>query len=263
MAGSEVLLINPRRRRKSGSAKRRRNPGRSPAQRRATAALVARNRRLSNPRRRRRRNPAVASVPYVAVATNPRRRRRSARRANPALRAYRRRRSNPALPRVGTAISMIQDAAIMGAGAVAMDYGYAKISGYLPQSMQVIPGSPGIGDAAKAFLTAMAGLALSRFTKGYSRKAATGALTVQAHGLVTNLMPATMMAGLGYVTPGRVVNYDPRVSLNRMGAYTRPGVSPIARMNVGVGRYTQPGVSPMVRTGLGIVSARAREGYAR
>lgn len=239
---AEVLLLNPRGRRKA----RRKNP--SPAQRRARAAFAAAARaRAKNPRRRAR-NPVSLASPYV---TNPRRRR--ARRMNPigAYRRVSRRRSNPI--NLDGIMSMLQGAAVQGAGAVAMDVAYSYVAKYLPTSMQAGPGQVTLGSAVKAVITAVAGKALSKATNGLSMKAAQGALTVQARDIVAGLLPAGTVAGLGYAVPaGRVVNYSPRVGPTRtaLGAYS-VGAPPL------LSAYTAPGYSPVLS------GARRREGAIR
>lgn len=261
MSTSEVLLINPRRRRKA----RRKNP--SAAQRRARAAFAAasrarsrsanpsRRRRAANPRRRRR-NPgvAVSAVPYAA---NPRRRRRHARRRSNPISLYRRarRRSNPIS--MSGIMGPIKEAAIQGAGAIAFDLGYGYVNKYLPQQLRIVPGAPGLGDAVRAIITVIAGNQLSRFTKGLSKKAAVGALTIQARDLIAGMLPANfaMHGRLGYASPAAVIGMNARIAPNRTvntGAYSQPGAT--ALLNA----YSPPGVTALLNG-----NARAREGYAR
>lgn len=252
---AEVLLLNPAKRRKA----RRKNP--SPAQRAARAkfAAMARARSVSarraNPKRRRR-NPA----PMVSYEANPRRRR--ARRRNP-IAAYRRvtRRRNPiglGSVSLNGIMAVAKEAAVMGAGAVAMDVAYGHVQKYLPASLQAGPNQATVGAAVKAVLTVAAGQMLSRSTGGLSRKAALGALTVQMRDLVSGMLPAGTVAGLGYAVPGRVVNRSARIGPNQttMNAYTPPG-SKTPLLNA----YTAPGsMSPLLS---GVRDARAREGFAR
>lgn len=242
---AEMLLINPRKR-------RARKSGRTAAQRRATAKLVAMNRSRT---RRRRRNP----VATVAAAPMVRRRRMAARRANPAMRTYRRRR-NPAMLGgrfgLGSIMRSVQDALVQGGGAVAMDLLYGQIAKFLPSTLQRTPGSIGLGDATKAVITVFLGHMLKGPTRGLSARAATGALTVQAHGIIAGLLPSTMT--LGYYTPGMVTQGASRIGPNRaitgsMGRYTAPGATAL------LNRYTAPGMSPMLN---GRGSARMREGVA-
>jgi hypothetical protein len=241
---AEMLLINPRKR-------RARKSGRTAAQRRATAKLVAMNRSRT---RRRRRNP----VATVAAAPMVRRRRMAARRANPAV--MRRRRRNPAMLGgrfgLGSIMRSVQDALVQGGGAVAMDLLYGQIARFLPNTLQRTPGSIGLGDATKAVITVFLGHMLKGPTRGLSARAATGALTVQAHGIIAGLLPSTMT--LGYYTPGMVTQGASRIGPNRaitgsMGRYTAPGATAL------LNRYTAPGMSPMLN---GRGSARMREGVA-
>jgi hypothetical protein len=238
---AEMLLINPRRRKARKSTARR-----SAAQRAATRRLVAMN------KARRRRNPAPA-----VAALNPRRRRRSvSRMARVARRVYRRRRSNPSM-RFSFAGVMreIQGALVQGAGAVAFDIAHGQIQRFLPAALVPVPGQIGIGDAVKAAITVFVGTALRGVTRGLSVKAATGALTVQAHGLIRQFVPSTLP--LGYAVPGQVAQGMARVGPNRaivgVGRYTAPGATPL------LNRYTQPGASPLLNAAR---TARAREGVA-
>lgn len=233
---AEVLLLNPRTRRKARKGRRRGNP--SPAQARARANFAAAARaRHANPARRRkarRRNP-IGAV------------------SNPARRAYRRssrRRSNPIS--VSGVTQMLQGAAVMGAGAVAVDVAYSYVAKYLPANMQAGPGTVSLGSAVKAVFTAIAGKALSKSTKGLSMKAAQGALVVQARDIVAGLLPAGTMQGLGYMVPAPVVNYSPRVGPNRtrLGAFV-PGRPPL------LSAFMAPGTSPVLS------GARSREGAIR
>lgn len=250
----EMLLINPRKR---GSAKKRKT-GRSAAQRRATAKLVAMNRA----RRGRSANPA------------PRKRRSAARKvystARRVARRVMRRRRNPistgGLGRLSTYLTPIKDAAVMGAGAVAMDVAFGYINPMLPASMRKTPGVIGAGDAVKAVLTVALGQLLSGVTRGLSRKAAIGSLVVQARDIAVTFLPAgATVNGLGYVTSGRVLpGYTGRVNSNmvqrggpgRVGMYTGgPGQTPLLN---GVGAYTGgPGQSPLL-SGTGFGQRRGR-----
>ena len=100
----------------------------------------------------------------------------------------------------------MKNAAVMGAGAVAIDVGYAYINRMLPAALQRTPGSVTAGDAVKAVLTVMIGKLLAKPTRGLSQKAAMGALTVQAYNITASMMPASMpVNGLGFSNAGRVV----------------------------------------------------------
>jgi len=211
---AEMLLINPRTRAK-------RKAPRTAAQRRATAKMQAANRRRS-----RRRNPVAP------LAMNPRTRRRAARRSNPIRMVRRARRmSNPAM-RFSTAgiMAAFQQALVQGAGAVAFDIVHGQVQRFLPASLVPTPGSIGIGDAVKAALTVFIGSALRGPTRGLSVKAATGALTVQAHSLIKTFVPASLP--LGYAAPGYVTQGQTRVGPTRA--------------IVGVGRYTRPGATALL-----------------
>lgn len=264
---AELLLLNPRARRRRPSkarkttARRRRNP----------IAAVSRRRRR-NPisavsavsRRRRRRNP---------IASMARRRRNPINMRS----ASRGRRRNP----IGGGLSVkgimrtLTDAAIMGAGAVGVDMAYAQINRLLPATLQPVPGKLGVGDAVKAVLTAALGAVLNKHTKGVAGKAALGSLTVQARDVAAKLLtqagvPMAGVSGMGYYTPGAVVNRTARVGPNRtitnngagagMAAYLPPGRTPLLN---GVGRpvsaYMAPGRTALLNGNRSGMSA-GREG---
>lgn len=254
---SEVLLLNPSPRRK-----RRKNP--SANQRRFARAARARSVGANPKRRRSRRSNPVAAPVVRSLAANPRRRRRSARRRNPvALRSYRsKRRSNPAgLPTVNTIMATIKEGATMGVGAIGIDYVYSFAERYLPASMQNTPGVLGVGTVVKAAATVAIGTGLSRLTKGLSRKAALGALVIQANDIARALLPSLGLSGrgrMGYASPAAIANGVPRAGLagGRMGMYV-PGGPQAGMLN----RYTAPGVTPLLNGRGG--NARVREGAVR
>jgi hypothetical protein len=212
---------------------------RSAAQRAATARMLAANRakRSGYAKRKRRMNPVSTAVRRV-------------------VRRGRMRRRNPIGGGVGlfnlrSYMAPLKDAAVMGAGAVAMDMAFGYVNRYLPASVQVVPGTVGAGDAVKAVLTVALGKLLSKPTRGLSSKAAMGSLVVQMRDVTMKLLPASMMPvnGLGYVNAGRVVpQINARVNANRravvgdggaagtMGLYT--GGTPLLSRAGNVGQYT-------------------------
>jgi hypothetical protein len=237
---AEMLLINPRRRRKSA-----RKATRSAAQRRATAKLVAMS------RRRRRSNPHPGSMKSVAL--NPRRPRTMRRRSNPITLRRSTRRNNPSMRfNVAGIMGAIRNALVQGAGAVAFDVAHGQIQRFLPAMLVPVPGRVGLGDLVKAAITVFLGQALNGPTRGLSSRAATGALTVQAHQLIRSYVPSTLP--LGYATPGMAVQGQARVGPNRaivgMGRYVPPGATPL------LNRYVAPGATPLLN------GARMREGIA-
>lgn len=228
---SELLLINPRSRRKAArkSTKRR--------VRRTVAAAP-----------RRRRNPI--SVSHV--------KRRVMRRTHVAARrVHHRRRRNPISLGRGSSgmIGMFKEAAIGGIGTVAFDVLMGFVNKYLPASMQRTNTGIGVGDAVKAAITVVVGNALSKHTKGLSRKMAAGSLTVQAAEIARMYLPASMpVAGLGFQVPGRVVQGSARIGPN-LNAYGPAG----ARTPL-LSAYTGGGASPLLS---GVGGARMREGAVR
>lgn len=202
---AQMLLINPAKRtkaRRTASKRRRKNP--SAAQRanwaRFAAASKARSRKANPaPRKRRRVTAKRRRNPIGAVNAG-----------RQVTRVYRRRR-NPismggSLFNFKSYFETMKNAAVMGAGAVAIDVGYAYINRMLPAALQRTPGSVTAGDAVKAVLTVMIGKLLAKPTRGLSQKAAMGALTVQAYNITASMMPASMpVNGLGFSNAGRVV----------------------------------------------------------
>jgi hypothetical protein len=229
---SQVLLINPRKRGRK-SAKRRKAP--SAAQRANWARFAAMARRKSasgrarNPiKAHKRRRVARRRNPIISYA-----RRRSARRRNPTGRSM-----GGGLMNFRSYITPIKDAAVMGAGAVAVDMAFGYVNRYLPVSMQVVPGAVGAGDAVKAVLTVALGKLLSGPTRGLSQKAAMGSLVVQMRDITMKVLPASV-TGMGFYNPGRVVPSSVRVTGNTRAISAGQGASG------GVGMYTQ-GASPLL-----------------
>jgi hypothetical protein len=235
---ASMLLINPAKRgKRRATAKRRKNPSAKQRAnwRRFAAAARARRNPVGGKRRahKRRRNPIGRSVT------------RSYRRIT------RRRRSNPiggSLLNFRSYIGTVKEAALQGVGAVAMDVGYSYVNRMLPASLQRTPGVLGVGDAIKAFVTVALGRLLSGATRGLSNKAALGSLTVQTYQIASGFLPASMpVAGLGYVTAGRVVPGNGRVSANQraqVGQYTS-ATSPLLSGRGGIGQYTSA-ITPLL-----------------
>jgi Holliday junction resolvasome RuvABC endonuclease subunit len=193
---AEMLLINPRKRR--ASAKRTR---------RATA--------------KRKHNPLT-----IVSAHAPKRRRR-----NP-IAAHRRirRRRNPISLGVsrGDFIADIKAALVGASGAVAVDVLYGQINPHLPAALQTNSASVGVGDAVKAALTVVLGKVLSKSTGGMSRRLAQGALTVQAHGIISAYLPSSVtVAGMGYASPAKIVNGTNRVGPIRQGVNAYSAGNPL------------------------------------
>lgn len=223
---AEMRLFNPRKRRAGGTKKRAsRKPKRNPINniRRAVGRRAAG--RVANPRRRgraRRRNP----IRLGGAARN--------------------------------VMGSLTQAAIGAGGAIAMDLVYAKAGSFLPPTLQVVPGAPGIGDGIKAVLTYLAGRLLDKPTKGIAGKAALGALTVQAHRIAQALLPPAMQVnGLAYYSPARIVPGTNRVGpvrqgMNGVGVYAQPGRTQLLN---GVGVYARPGRTQLLNS-----TPRQREG---
>jgi hypothetical protein len=134
--------------------------------------------------------------------------------------------------------AMLKDAAIGGAGAVAVDFAMGQINSYLPMTMRKQAGQVGVYDVVKAGVTVALGHFLSKPTRGLSHKAAMGALTVQAYGLVKSMLPAEISGGLGYYSPAMVARGSGRIGPRGVSAYTG-GRTPL------LSAYTQ-GSSPLL-----------------
>lgn len=230
---AKMLLLNPAKRR---SRKSRKAP--SAAQLRARAKFAAMARARSSGRKSRRSNPVGAY------------RRSAARRSY----ARSRRRRNPinvrGLFNVGTYFAPIKEAAIQGAGAVAMDVAFGYVNRYLPASMQRIPGTVGVGDAVKAILTVAIGRVLARLTRSnLPTKAATGALTVQFRDITLALLPPTMQPALGWYSPAMTTQMNARTGLTQrrnLGAFTNAGTPLLSGQ---MGAFTNAG-SPLLSSRL-------------
>lgn len=225
---SHMMLVNPRKRRHA----RRRNPTGGPV-----AAPARRPARVA-------RRVARRTARRVTRGTNPIRAR--------VMRRVARRRRNPINMSASAkgAVALLKEALIGGAGAIAVDLAMGQVNDYLPASLQRVAGTVGVGDAVKMLLTIVAGNVLNKPTKGLAAKAALGALTVQAHGILATFLPGTMT--LGYAVPGQVMQGQARIANMRNGLsrYTTNGQSPL------LSRYTQPGVSPLLNGSRGMAMAR-------
>jgi len=190
----ELLLVNPAKR-----ARRKSRKAASPAQRRARAAFAARA-RAKNPAKRRR---ARRAAPMAAVR----------RRRNPirSIRRHAARRRNPIGGFAGTAIDMVKDAAIGGAGALAVDVIAGQVKPMLPASLQ----TGNAYAAAKALITVGVGVFGRRMVGTLAMQAARGALTVQAYNMMKPYVPASLP--LGYLSPSYVM---PRASSGKPIAFT-------------------------------------------
>lgn len=258
---AQMLLINPAKRAKRrATAKRRKAPSAAQRANWARFAAMARGkskaRRAANPIARK----ARRKVRRAAVSVY-----RSARRVT-------RRRRNPigarsmggGLFNFRSYIGPIKDAAVMGAGAVAVDVAFGYINRYLPAMAQVQPGTVGVGDAVKAVLTVALGKLLAKPTRGLSQKAAMGSLVVQMRDVTMKVLPPSItgMAGVGaytyggtpllnrvgFANPARVV---PAIN-SRANANTRPQqIGSGGAMHLGV--YTSGGTPLLSRA-----PARAR-----
>jgi hypothetical protein len=216
---AELLLLNPRGRRKAKRA--------SPARKRRTSG-------------KRRRNP-------IAVASHsPVRRHKS--------RTYRRARVASRRGTSGAVVQMLKDAAIGGAGAVAMDLGMGYVNAWLPDALKTQPNSVGAGDALKAALTVAAGVLLAKHTGGLSKKAALGALTTQVRDIISVNLPPSV--ALGFASPAKVIPGTARVGPSRMNAY-QPGQAAGGTKSPLLSAYQGGGSSPLLSNSSRIMS---REG---
>lgn len=204
--------------------------------------------RKAAPKRRRARKRNPSSSPISGVGRRAMRRSTHRRRRNPI--------GGGSLTR--SLVTMVKEAGIGAAGAIAVDFGMGQVNRFLPASLQRVPGRVSIGDGVKLLLTVVAGRALRGATRGLSMAMAQGALTVQAHQILSGFVPAGM---LGYAVPGRVVDYSARIGPMRarqgMNAYTAAG-TPSPLLNA----YSRRGAQSPLLSSVG-VSARQREGAVR
>lgn len=190
MAG-QLLLINPRKRRASKKARKH------------TA--------------KRRRNP-------IALRAAPKR--RVHRRRNPIAHLSRRRRRNPISARgiMGSLVPMLKDAVIGAGGAIGVEMLWGKLAPSLPTSVS----SGYAGAAVKAVATVALGHVLDKPTKGLGRKAAAGALAVQAYQLIAPMVgtatttTATTAGRVGYFNPAPVTTARNALRFNPTGRAALP-----------------------------------------
>jgi hypothetical protein len=186
---------------------------------------------MSNPRRRRR----------TARKANPRRTRRAAastvRYSNPRRRHHRARRRNPIGMNASKPMELFTPALVGALGATAVNTVLGQIGGILPSSFTT---------GNMTFVTRAAlslGLAMFAPHAG-SKKAAVlqmaeGSLTVVLHDAIVSLSAGMGMplAGMGVYMPGRVQQAPnawgrPAVQMNGMGAYLSGDGSPAARIQM-------------------------------
>lgn len=233
---AQMLLLNPKGRTMARKTKRKARKAPSAKQRANWARFAAMARSKSR----------------SARASNPKRRKGAARRRNPSPVVYSarrstRRRRNPISLGGGRSIvsafmGQVKTAAVQGAGAVAIDFAYGQLSRFLPAMLQRTPGRLGLGDVVKMFVAVALGELLNKPTRGMSRQAATGSLTVQISDIVRGFMPAGM---LGYYVPATVVNANTRIGPNSRGPVMLPRQSP------SLSAYTRPGYSANLSSAAG------------
>lgn len=201
-----LWAVNPRRRRRKMSAKQRKYFGGG-----------KRKRRSANGRRHRR-NAAVA-----AVATPVIRRRRRGKRV-----VSRRRRRSGGMRgmRMSGALGMLKQAAVGGAGAIAVDMAMGQVARFLPASLATPVDSS--GQPQYGYFAAKAALAIALGTYGtrlpvvgrYAPTMGMGALTVLAYQFLRP-MAAQVMA-LGYFNPAPTQRPGMGKYVSRVGAYATP-----------------------------------------
>lgn len=193
---AEILLVNPRRRRRRGARKK-------VARRRVSAARPA--------RRRRRRNPIG---PYAKkrrsglgmYVSNPRRRRRPARkRRSTARRRYKR---NP-LSMKGAVNSLVIPALQAGAGAVLLDVAWGFVP--IPETIKSGPMRHVAKGLGAIVLGQVVGMVAS---KRIGNTVALGALTVTAYNAIRELTAQFLpQVPLGYYSAGATAGYDPQLGM--------------------------------------------------
>lgn len=186
-----------------------------------------RKRRVATKKRKVRRNPVAKVAPRVAAKSNPSRRRR------PAVAAYRAIRRKARRNPDGRLMGQIMNAAVGGAGAVAVDV----IQGYLPLPTALRTGympyvvKAGLGFALGAFGRGILGQNAARMGAGAMTVALYGALKQLTAGVLPGATVATgaAVAGLGYGSPTPVLGEyitGPGSRMNGLGAYITGTGSP-------------------------------------
>lgn len=170
----------------------------------ASLMLINPRKRRAASKRRTRRNPVAKRA---APKRNPARR-ALARRANP-LKTYRRRaraRRNPI--GLGGITATLTNAAIGGAGAVAVDYALE----FLPLPVSMKTGWTGV--AVKGAIAVGVGMIGKKFLGRNAEKMAEGALSVLAYSSIKGLLaPSTAsVAGLGYGGPAQIAGNATQLS---------------------------------------------------
>lgn len=162
----------------------------------ASLMLINPRKRRAASKRRTRRNPVAKRA---APKRNPARRAVARARANP-LKTYRRRaraRRNPI--GLGGITATLTNAAIGGAGAVAVDYALE----FLPLPVSMKTGWTGV--AVKGAIAVGVGMIGKKFLGRNAEKMAEGALTVLAYSSIKGLLaPTAAVAGLGYGGPAQI-----------------------------------------------------------
>lgn len=174
---------------------------------------------VSNPKRRRKR--ARRKNPHRrhrarARRVNPRRRSR-ARRHNPVMRRYRRGRRNPSLRGiVGQVLPTIKAGAIGAGGALALDAAWGVISPKLPSSLS----NAYVQFALKGLAAVLIGMVGNKLLKGKGQQLSVGAMTVVTHDFLKATLQSSMPTVFGAGGSLALSGY------NGMGAYLS-GSAPI------------------------------------
>lgn len=235
-----AIYGNPSKRRKV-----RRNPKRrTAAQKAATARMLAANRARSGGRKRkakRRSAPVASSAPRRVSRRSAR---RSARRVS--------RRFGSAMRSSGI-VGSLKSGLVGGAGAVGVDIIMGQVAPMLPASMQT-PVDAQTGGLSYGYVAAKAAIALAlghfgkRIAPRYAERAAEGALTVLAYGVLRPMVPASMT--MGYLNPAPLA----RGGVRGVGVYN-PGVRGVGVYNPGMNGMGGANVLPMP-TGRGASAAQ-------
>lgn len=221
----QLMLLNPIKRRRH-RVKSRKAPSAAQIRARAKFAAMARSRS-----RMRRRAPITIANPV----------RRKVRRAAPIARKMRRTahriRSGLSSARfgfsAGAILKNVQNAAVGGAGAVAVDMAMAQAARVLPESLTSRYNSEGGINwsyyGTKILLATAAGVFGSRIlpgrAKAFAVQGAQGSITVQAYEILRTFVPPSQ---LGFYSPARIAGIRSSTPA-RLGAYTpaRAAVMPI------------------------------------
>ena len=197
---------------------------------------------LLNPRKRRatkrRRNPAhkkmtVSRASNPLAAMSPRKRRRNPAHKMANVRSRMMRRRNPALrPTLGNTGGQVMNAATGAVGALAVDAVMGQVNNFLPATLKTQYVYPIVKMGAALGL----GLVASRVLPRHGATMAMGSMTVTMRDFLKSMLPAGV--AMGYVNPGYIPRTGTMASqLNQSGVGMRGRMGEYVGMKSGMNEY--------------------------